>query len=166
MATSLAEQSVEKLSSPDLRSDFDLSVEETERLLRLAMEMKADPARLPEGFSLRSLSTFGTTGEGKYMINRYLQERGDALDPESIANVFEAVGTSDLTPKLPAYTSPTLIVNGEHDSALKGGTLTASLIRRSEHFILPGAGHCCFVEKPAEFNARVKEFFVRNGLWP
>ncbi len=46
--------------------------------LATLLAMKADPARLPEGFSLRSLSTFGTTGEGKYMINRYLQERGDA----------------------------------------------------------------------------------------
>ena len=102
---------------------------------------------------------------GQYLLQGFV-ERGDQLDPDSIANVFEAVGTSDLTPKLPAYKSPTLIVNGEHDNALKGGTLTASLIKQSEHYILPGAGHCCFVEKPAEFNARVRDFLVRNGLWP
>lgn len=56
MATSLAEQSVEKLSSPDLRSDFDLSVEETERLLQLAGAMKENPARFATALQGRSLS--------------------------------------------------------------------------------------------------------------
>jgi Asp-tRNA(Asn)/Glu-tRNA(Gln) amidotransferase A subunit family amidase len=42
------------------------------------LDMKLNPAHVPSGFSLRSLNTFGTLGEGKYTINRYLLERGDA----------------------------------------------------------------------------------------
>ena len=56
MATSLAEQPVLKMSAPDLRSDLDLSVEETIRLLRLAIDMKRDPAHFATALQGRSLS--------------------------------------------------------------------------------------------------------------
>ncbi len=105
------------------------------------------------------------TPTGRYLLEGFV-ERGADLDPESIANVFRAVGESDLTSRLAQYRSPTLIVNGEHDNALKGGTRTASLIGHSQHFILPGAGHCCFVEQPSTFNARVTQFFKETGIWP
>jgi Asp-tRNA(Asn)/Glu-tRNA(Gln) amidotransferase A subunit family amidase len=42
------------------------------------LEMTLDPSRVPEGLSLRSLGAFGAQGEGRYQINRYLAERGDA----------------------------------------------------------------------------------------
>ena len=42
------------------------------------LAMQADPAKAPQNLSLRTLSGLGAQGEGKYMINRYLQERGDA----------------------------------------------------------------------------------------
>jgi Asp-tRNA(Asn)/Glu-tRNA(Gln) amidotransferase A subunit family amidase len=43
------------------------------------LELRHNPASVPQGFSLRSLGGgVGAQGEGKYMINRYLQERGDA----------------------------------------------------------------------------------------
>lgn len=46
------------------------------------LEMHADPGRVPDELSLRNLGAFGpgpgAPGEGKYMINRYLRERGDA----------------------------------------------------------------------------------------
>jgi pimeloyl-ACP methyl ester carboxylesterase len=102
---------------------------------------------------------------GTYLLEGFA-ERGDTLDAESIACVFEAVGTCDLTPKLPAYATPTLIVNGEHDNARKGGTLTASLIKHSQHHILPGTGHCCFIEDPAGFNAIVRDFLMQAKVWP
>jgi pimeloyl-ACP methyl ester carboxylesterase len=102
---------------------------------------------------------------GTYLLEGFAN-RGHGLDPESIARVFEAVGNCDLTSKLPAYAAPTLIVNGEHDNALKGGTLTASLIRQSQHHILPGTGHCCFIEDPASFNTLVRDFLVQAKVWP
>jgi amidase len=42
------------------------------------LELRNNPASAPQGLSLRSLGGgVGAQGEGKYMINRYLQERGD-----------------------------------------------------------------------------------------
>jgi Asp-tRNA(Asn)/Glu-tRNA(Gln) amidotransferase A subunit family amidase len=44
------------------------------------VELRANPARVPEALTLRSLGGgFGEPGEDKYMINRYLRERGDAV---------------------------------------------------------------------------------------
>jgi 3-oxoadipate enol-lactonase len=100
------------------------------------------------------------------MVLAPFADRGANLDAQSIARVFEALTVSDLTPKLAAYKTPTLIVNGEHDSALEGGTRTASLIAHARHEILPDAGHCCFLEKPEAFNALVIEFLERNALLP
>jgi Asp-tRNA(Asn)/Glu-tRNA(Gln) amidotransferase A subunit family amidase len=42
------------------------------------LEMAADPTRVPPDLSIRNLGGFGAQGEGKYMINKYLRERGDA----------------------------------------------------------------------------------------
>jgi Asp-tRNA(Asn)/Glu-tRNA(Gln) amidotransferase A subunit family amidase len=46
------------------------------------LELRADPSRVPAGLSLRTLGAFtggfGSPGEDRYMMNRYLQERGDA----------------------------------------------------------------------------------------
>jgi amidase len=42
------------------------------------IEMAADPARVPQDLSIRNLGAFGAQGEGKYMMNKYLRERGDA----------------------------------------------------------------------------------------
>jgi Asp-tRNA(Asn)/Glu-tRNA(Gln) amidotransferase A subunit family amidase len=44
------------------------------------LQLQQDPARVPAQLSLRTLNAggFGPAGEGKYMLNRYLRERGDA----------------------------------------------------------------------------------------
>ena len=46
--------------------------------IAMLLEMSADPSRVPQGLSLRSLGGFGAQGEDRYMMNRYLRERGDA----------------------------------------------------------------------------------------
>jgi Asp-tRNA(Asn)/Glu-tRNA(Gln) amidotransferase A subunit family amidase len=46
--------------------------------LTTLLQMAVDPTRAPEGLMLRSLGGGGAQGEGKYMLNRYLLERGDA----------------------------------------------------------------------------------------
>jgi Asp-tRNA(Asn)/Glu-tRNA(Gln) amidotransferase A subunit family amidase len=40
--------------------------------------MAADPGRVPADLSIRTLGAFAAQGEGKYMMNQYLRERGDA----------------------------------------------------------------------------------------
>jgi 3-oxoadipate enol-lactonase len=109
--------------------------------------------------------TWADTPIGRYLLSGFV-ERGASLDAECIARVFQALTVSDLTSKLPDYRSPTLIVNGEHDSALPGGRRTAGLIAQAEHRILAGTGHCCFLEDPGRFNALVQDFLARNKLWP
>src|SRR5688572_12039243 len=44
------------------------------------LELQRDPSRVLQHLSLRTLSGggLGSAGEGKYMLNRYLRERGDA----------------------------------------------------------------------------------------
>jgi Asp-tRNA(Asn)/Glu-tRNA(Gln) amidotransferase A subunit family amidase len=44
------------------------------------LQLREDPSRVPPELTLRTLNAggFGATGEGKYWINRYLSERGDA----------------------------------------------------------------------------------------
>ena len=61
------------------------------------VELHADPARVPEGLTLRSLGGgFGEPGEDRYMINRYLRERGDATIKTN----------ADLIAKATFYTDP------------------------------------------------------------
>ena len=46
--------------------------------LATLLDLHADPERVPRSLSLRSLTSPAVEGEGKYMMNRYLRERGDA----------------------------------------------------------------------------------------
>jgi amidase len=46
--------------------------------LATLLGLHSDPARVPESLSLRNLRTPAVEGEDKYMLNRYLRERGDA----------------------------------------------------------------------------------------
>jgi amidase len=64
--------------------------------LALLLEMAADPSRVPEGVSLRSLGGFGTQGEDRFMMNQYLRERGDA----------NIKSNADLASKATFYTDP------------------------------------------------------------
>lgn len=109
--------------------------------------------------------SWADTPGGRYLLDGFV-ERGATLDTACIVQVFGALTVSDLTAKLAGYKTPTLIVNGEHDSALAGGTRTAGLIAQAEHKILPGAGHCCFLEDPATFDGYVSDFLTRHRLLP
>jgi amidase len=47
-------------------------------LISSLLDMGFDPSQVPAGFTLRNLNTPGVIGEGKYEMDRYLRERGDA----------------------------------------------------------------------------------------
>ena len=65
----------ELLNSAFVARNRDLfAADQTKTLL----DMRSDPSLVPQSLSLRSLSTPGVDGESKYMMNRYLRERGDA----------------------------------------------------------------------------------------
>jgi pimeloyl-ACP methyl ester carboxylesterase len=102
---------------------------------------------------------------GRYMIDGFV-ERGKAIEAESSIRMFEALINLDLTQHLASFRRPILIINGEHDSAFAGGERTASLIPHAERKILAGLGHCSFLEGPAQYDAAVEEFLLKNNLWP
>ncbi len=57
----------------------DASGQPTGDQIATLIDLRTDPSRVPEALTLRTLGGgFGEPGEDKYMINRYLRERGDA----------------------------------------------------------------------------------------
>jgi pimeloyl-ACP methyl ester carboxylesterase len=71
-----------------------------------------------------------------------------------------------MTPRLPSMRVPTLVINGEHDGSLPGGTKTAQLIPGAVHKVLPRTGHACCIEDPAGFDRIVIEFLRARNLMP
>jgi 3-oxoadipate enol-lactonase len=109
--------------------------------------------------------TFPKTPIGRYLIDMFL-DTNPWLDGEAIPQVFIAQGAIDLRPMLPGIKTPTLVINGEFDNSLPGGTETAGLIPGAQHCILKGAGHPANFEDPAGFDDAVIEFLKAKGLMP
>ncbi len=105
------------------------------------------------------------TDLGSFIIESFVDHDG-RLDAESIAQVFGAMEGSDLTQARRSCRVPVLVVNGEFDSAFKGGAETAADTPGAQRAIIQGAGHCCFIEKPDKFDAIVRAFLIEKGLWP
>ena len=100
---------------------------------------------------------------GAYLLKGFV-ERGESLDARAIGRVFEALQGSNLLDALPSCHTPTLVVNGEFDSAREAGERTASLMPNASHHLVAGAGHCCFMEDPEDFDRVAVDFLRRNGL--
>ena len=102
---------------------------------------------------------------GDYLVETFV-DHGGKLDAECIAQVFGAMEGSDLTLARRSCRVPVLVVNGEHDSAFEGGAETARDTPGAQRVVIPGAGHCCFIEDPARFAASVSAFLSEKKLWP
>jgi Asp-tRNA(Asn)/Glu-tRNA(Gln) amidotransferase A subunit family amidase len=75
----LFQQCITRAAPELLSSSFTAQYRTDGDQIAALVEMHANPSRVPETLSLRTLGGgFGVTGEDKYMINRYLRERGDA----------------------------------------------------------------------------------------
>jgi 3-oxoadipate enol-lactonase len=99
-------------------------------------------------------------------LNTMFSERDPWHDPAAIVAVFRALSAADVRPYLDDYAPPTLIVNGEFDSARQRGEETARLIPGARHRVLAGAGHACMIEDPAGFDDLVSEFLADHQLMP
>ncbi len=108
---------------------------------------------------------FSRSRLGKYLLHTFV-ERDPWLSGESIAQIFRARATTDMTPRLGSMKVPTLVINGEYDNSLAAGRRTASLIPGAVHKVLPKTGHACCIEDPAGFDAFVVEFLQSKGLMP
>jgi pimeloyl-ACP methyl ester carboxylesterase len=109
--------------------------------------------------------SFAQAPLGSHLLQMFV-EREARLSGEAIARVFRAGNGTDNTPRLPAMTVPTLVINGEFDHSLAAGRRTASLVPGAEHRILAGTGHACCIEDPAGFDALVIDFLKSRGLMP
>ncbi len=125
-----------------------------------------------DGYHLQHLedlvrADFAQSELGGYLL-RLIVERGRDLGwkAEGIVEVLRARRGTDMTARLGGMRVPTLVINGEFDNGLPGGTRTAELIPDAVHRILPGAGHACCIEDPGLFDAFVMEFLDDNGLLP
>lgn len=68
----------------------------------------------------------------------------------------------DFTGGLKALDVPTLVVYGEAEpGAAGGGDTLRALLRGGRVYLIPGAGHFSFFERPAEFLSVVRRFLVR-----
>ena len=108
---------------------------------------------------------FPKTPRGRYLIDSLLAT-SPRLDGEAIAQLFIAQGAMDLRPRMASMKVPTLVINGEFDNSLSGGTETAKLIPGAVHRVLPGAGHGSCLEDPAGFDAAMIAFLTSKGLMP
>ena len=108
---------------------------------------------------------FSESPLGAYLLNRYV-ERQPRLDGEAIAQVFRAANAMRTTDRLHEMKPPVLVINGETDYSRPGGELTAKLIPKAVHRVLPDTGHACCLEDPAGFDAFVLEFLRERNLLP
>jgi len=108
---------------------------------------------------------FTETKHGRWVMNLF-DENSHTLSGDSIAQIFRARAGCTMTPRLSGLTIPTLVINGEHDGSMPGGTETAALIPGAIHAVIPGAGHACSIEDPMAFDAPVIKFLKDNQLWP
>jgi Asp-tRNA(Asn)/Glu-tRNA(Gln) amidotransferase A subunit family amidase len=105
--------------------------------LATLLDLHTDPTRVPPALSLRSLSTPAVEGEGKYMMNRYLQERGDANIKTS----------ADLISKARFYEDPNFPDRKQARQAAERATVLDTSVRLQTRFALQNLLLQCMQEQ-------------------
>ena len=91
------------------------------------LDLRADPTRVPDAVSLRTFGGgLGGAGEGKYMINRYLRERGDA----------NIKSNADLIAKARFYSDPNFPDRRQGREQAERATVLDSAVRIQGRFAL------------------------------
>jgi 3-oxoadipate enol-lactonase len=124
----------------------------------------------PEAYHREHLESLVAPGFPRTRLGDYLlaiqTEKDAALSGAAIARVFEALGAAGVEERLSGMKPPVLVVNGEFDTALPRGRVTAAAIPGAKHVLIDGAGHACNIEDPAAFDAAVIDFLREKGLMP
>jgi len=105
--------------------------------LSTLLDVRAAPARVPQTLSLRNLDTPAVEGEGKYMMNRYLQERGDANIKTS----------ADLISKARFYEDPNFPDRKQARQAAERATVLDTAVRLQTRFALQNLLLQCMQEQ-------------------
>jgi len=107
--------------------------------------------------------SFTKTDLGKYLTSMILSD-SENLSGFAISQLFRSFDGVDLASSLSTLEKPTLIINGEFDSALEGAQSTLSLIPKTNHVIIKDAGHLCNLEKPDWVDASIIKFLIKNNM--
>jgi Asp-tRNA(Asn)/Glu-tRNA(Gln) amidotransferase A subunit family amidase len=105
--------------------------------LSTLLDLRAAPGRVPQAFSLRSLNTPAVQGESKYMMNKYLQERGDA-------NIKT---NADLISKAKFYEDPNFPDRKQARQAAERATVLDTSVRLQTRFALQNLFLQCMQEQ-------------------
>ena len=108
---------------------------------------------------------FAKSALGDYLLQQFVEDAGQ-LSAKCIAQIFRARASYDMTDRLPAMTTPTLVINGEYDNSLAAGKRTAALTPGARHVVLPNTGHACCIEDPEAFDEAVIAFLRDHRLLP
>jgi abhydrolase domain-containing protein 14 len=81
-------------------------------------------------------------------------------NPAKAGIVAGPANVKNLVTTMEKITVPLLAIWGEHDtiSAPENGKIISDHVKKSEVYILKGAGHACYLDKPEDFKALVGEF--------
>lgn len=107
---------------------------------------------------------FADSRLGRWYLDLFV-ENAEALSARTIAQIFRARGSCDMSGRIRDLGSPTLVINGEFDLSLPAGRETAALLPGAQHVVIPKTGHACCIEDPAAFDDAVIDFLAANGLW-
>ena len=82
------------------------------------------------------------------------------IDPDGYRQAVAMLAQGDLGADAGAIAVPTLVLSGGEDSVTPpaGSRALAAAMPNARYREIPGAGHLSYVERPAAFNAAVREF--------
>jgi pimeloyl-ACP methyl ester carboxylesterase len=154
-------------ASPDKRAQFAAETEATaQRFDEIGMEKAAlayalGPSRVqfqnkdPRGWREFADQLAQHSARGAALTMRGVQKRRPSL--------------FDLTDRMQALTTPTLVMTGDEDwPCLEPALLMKRTIMSAALVVMPNTGHTLNLEEPAAFNAYLDQFFqtVDAGRWP
>ena len=137
----------------------DLAAEFPERVERLVL---VDPVVLPLGQNYAQ-HTIAMLREARQMQPSFVPVLlSDALraGPRTTWQAARELMETDLRPKLPSITAPTLVIWGENDALvpLRFGEQLSGYLRYEDLVVIKGAGHNPMWDRPDTFNQILTEF--------
>jgi 3-oxoadipate enol-lactonase len=100
---------------------------------------------------------FAESPLGAWLLELF-SSRSSTLSGATIAQIFRALGNSDVRGRLGELKVPTLLVNGAADNALPNSREVAEAVPHARHVVIPNTGHACCLEDPVAFGAAVEPF--------
>ena len=115
----------------------------------------------PAGLAARRAPRLVSTAATPVQLAR-VREAMAEIDPDGYRQAVAMLAQGDLPADAGAIAVRTLVLCGGEDAVTPpaGNRALAGTMRNARYRELPGAGHLSYVERPAAFNAAVREFLV------